>query len=87
MFYVEPFPDCIGDMAEFIWGHQDIGCAQDIRLRYPKDDKHGEACAPHIHAQLVWPNDRSLPNEWIIGKDYHEYQGRIYVDIEKAAAL
>ena len=61
--------------------------AQDIRIRYPKDKTHDTACTPHVHVQLVWPRDRTLPLHWVLDKDYTNYQGRTYVDVEEVAKI
>jgi len=60
LFYLEP--------NSTLYGHevtkgQVIGTAQDISQKYP-------GIIPHIHMEVVWPRDRSLPNEWRRGHEY-----------------
>ena len=84
LFYLSPFEDIIGS---FVSATDEIGICQDIRLRYPKDQKHAEACTPHVHVQAAWPDSRSLPLYWVVGTDYIRYQGRTYANVESLAKL
>ena len=79
LFYLSPYEDILGS---FVSSTDDIGICQDIRLRYPKDQKHATACTPHVHVQAVWPASRSLPMHWVSGEDYIKYQSRIYANVE-----
>ena len=64
-----------------------IGDAQDIRKRYPKDKNHETACTPHVHGQMTVPKGWPLPLHWVLRRDYINYEGRCYVNLESLAKL
>ena len=86
LFYVAPFMFRLEPPGS-VYAHSPVGSAQDIRRRYPADATHETACTPHVHVQLVWPPGRGLPLHWVLGKEYTNYQGKIYVDVEEAERI
>lgn len=73
LFYMEPLTGILGTTVS---RGRIIGEAQDISKKY-------RGITPHVHMEVVWPKDRTLPLDWRLGYEYVIRNGAnrgIYVD-------